>query len=331
MLVAGVTATVGADTVWLRDGSVMSGTVISLEDRVLQLDTEYAGRVKLKWGHVKALSTTHPLWLRMQDSRRECKVTLLSDGSALWLMTGRDELKPLDRRQVVWLGDAPVLSQDSWEFNGFARLYLDLDRGTDSSDTLNTKGHIELNRKPYRNTVSWSSKRREKNNAIQDDKWLLKYDYNYLVSDSWYGIGNTSIEHNSDKDLKRRTTIGGGFGRQFIHVPDYSLRLELGLSQLWEVFEFKNKENCNSSQAFHWALKSWKPLFEEFEFSHDQDFFKRFGGNKGWLLQTETGLKWRFSNHFSFNVTVDYDYDTAPPSGNSNEEKSLNFGVGYEW
>ncbi len=323
-----------ADTVWLKDGSVLTGTVVGLEERVLTLQTAYAGRIRVGWGHVRTLSTDRPLWLRLRDTRRERKITLLSDGSDLWIMSGRDELEQVERREIAWMGEEPVFEPDSWDFTGTAQLYLDFDRGTDTSDEVSTKGNIELNRKPYRNTLAWSSKRRVKNDSVLDDKWLVKYDYNYLLSDTWYAIGNTSIEHNSDNDLRRRWTIGGGAGMQFEQAPDYSLRLELGVSQLWEDFEYSesdSRDNNKSSQALHWALKSWKRILDDYVLSHSHDIYRRFGGSKGWLVQTTTGLKWRFSRQFSFNVTFDYDYDTAPSNGNSNFEKSLNVGVGYDW
>ena len=332
LLMVGLTAS--ADTVWLKDGSVLTGTVMGLDERVLSLQTAYAGLIRVGWGHVRSLSTDRPVWLRLRNTRRERKMTLLSDGSDLWVMSGNDELEPVERRYIAWLGDAPVMEPDSWDFTGHAQLYIDFDRGTDTSDEFNTVGNIELNRKPYRNTISWSSKRRVKNDDVLDDKWLVKYDYNYLLSDTWYTIGNTSVEHNSDNDLRRRWAFGGGVGVQFIQEPEHSLRLELGVSQLWEDFEYSetdSREKRSSSQALHWALKSWKRILDDYVFSHNHDFYKRFGGNRGWLVQTTTGLKWNFTRHFSFNITFDYDYDTAPSNGNSNYEKSLNVGVGYEW
>ncbi|HKB91717.1 MAG TPA: hypothetical protein VKC60_14460, partial [Opitutaceae bacterium] len=54
-------AHLGADTVETKDGSKLIGKITKIEDGVIQLDTTYAGTLKIKQDNVAGFSTDAPL------------------------------------------------------------------------------------------------------------------------------------------------------------------------------------------------------------------------------------------------------------------------------
>ena len=56
-----LTATALADEVFLKNGNHLSGTIVSMGEGKLVLETDFAGRLTIDWGSVERLSTDAPL------------------------------------------------------------------------------------------------------------------------------------------------------------------------------------------------------------------------------------------------------------------------------
>jgi hypothetical protein len=55
---------VQADTVRLKNGDRVSGTILRMETEQLEIDTGYAGRISISWGDIQSVHSDHPLTLR---------------------------------------------------------------------------------------------------------------------------------------------------------------------------------------------------------------------------------------------------------------------------
>ena len=62
-----LTAPVLADEVYLKNGNHMSGTIISMSEGKLILETDFAGRLTIDWASVERLSTDAPLTVVLEE------------------------------------------------------------------------------------------------------------------------------------------------------------------------------------------------------------------------------------------------------------------------
>ena len=62
-----LTATALADEVFLKNGNHLSGTIVSMGEGKLVLETNFAGRLTIDWGSVERLSTDAPLTIVLAD------------------------------------------------------------------------------------------------------------------------------------------------------------------------------------------------------------------------------------------------------------------------
>ncbi|TFG41212.1 MAG: hypothetical protein E4H48_06410, partial [Syntrophobacterales bacterium] len=62
-----LTATASADDVFLKNGNRLSGTIVSMSEAKLVLETDFAGRLTIDWNHVEQLATDAPLTLVLAD------------------------------------------------------------------------------------------------------------------------------------------------------------------------------------------------------------------------------------------------------------------------
>ena len=67
LLLFSLTATALADEVFLKNGNHLSGTIVSMGEGKLVLETDFAGRLTIDWGSVERLSTDAPLTVVLED------------------------------------------------------------------------------------------------------------------------------------------------------------------------------------------------------------------------------------------------------------------------
>ena len=55
------------DVIQLKNGDRVSGDIITMEDTVLTVDTDYADVIKIDWDDVDGLTSDKPLWVAFHD------------------------------------------------------------------------------------------------------------------------------------------------------------------------------------------------------------------------------------------------------------------------
>ncbi len=70
-----LTAAALADEVFLKNGNHLSGTIISMGEGKLILETDFAGRLTIGWASVERLSTDAPLTVVLDEQGTTLKGT----------------------------------------------------------------------------------------------------------------------------------------------------------------------------------------------------------------------------------------------------------------
>ncbi|RML93484.1 hypothetical protein APX70_08348, partial [Pseudomonas syringae pv. maculicola] len=60
-----------ADTVWLKNGDRLTGTIKVFDGGKLLLQTEYGGAIALDWKQVKTLKSDQPLLIKQDEHTGE--------------------------------------------------------------------------------------------------------------------------------------------------------------------------------------------------------------------------------------------------------------------
>jgi hypothetical protein len=63
----GTMAVHAADVILLKNGDRVSGDIITMEDTVLTVDTDYADVIKIDWDDVDGLTSDKPLWVSFHE------------------------------------------------------------------------------------------------------------------------------------------------------------------------------------------------------------------------------------------------------------------------
>lgn len=317
---------VWADTVQLHNGSVVHGTIQSITEGKLQIDTGY-GNMMVPVRDVQSLDSDHSVWIRVKGEPMFSHGKLSSRRKGLQLTNAEGNVFNIEQTANVAELTTINPDKDLWRYSGYASVYFSLDRGNDERNSLSGDGRITARDRLNRHSLDFKSEREKVDDKTTKDRWLAKYNYNRFLNSSWYVLGNAGWEKNRMQSLDSRTSVGAGIGHQFWDEPDLSLKAELGISQLWEKYESGAEED---NQAIHWALNYDQMVWNGITLFHDQDVFYRLSSSS-WLLQTGTGVRYKLTDLVHLSLRYGFDYDNDPQPGRKKEDSSLMFGLGASW
>ena len=97
------------------------------------------------------------------------------------------------------------------------------------------------------------------------------------------------------------------------------------------LFE-KISQSSETSSVAQWSLRYRQDLFsEDLEIFHNHSIVRYVSGRDNTIYKTSTGLRYEITDLLYANLSLDYDYETQPAAGTSNEDVATVFGVGVEF
>lgn len=244
-LTTGSISVLNAGTVKTRDGSVINGKILSIEDGVIKVGTTYAGEVFIKQSEVLTFSSDETINVSTQSGNTflgtvdgdDDAIKIAADGgtfetqvenvSAVW-QPGDDS--PQERalkaeiaaRERKWKYDASVdISGKSGNSDRFSSA-IGLSAVLESrEDKLQFYGSMDF---------------AEENNNKTAEEIKAGVDYSSFFSDtlSWYA--RIELEQDEIELLDLRSTAAFGIGKHVIRRDDQQLEFRAGLAYRFENF-----------------------------------------------------------------------------------------------
>jgi len=324
-----------ADTVKLKNGDTLTGTVVSIVDGKLTLNTAAAGDVTIDLAQVDSFATDAPARVEVkragssETDRVEGKIALASGGSISVAAEGG--------ARAVALGDLASVNRPVFEPNWSGSLLgsatwtrgntdlqqaaLDLNavhRGIDDRFTL--LGWYRTNRQKDQTTGDTSTTERR---AGASGK------YDWFFSKANYAYGMAQGEKDAIANIDLRFTAGAGVGWQVIDQADANFNVEAGLS--WFVENYSDNTSTVSDPSARAAWHYDRKLTEKYstKFFHDIDAYKVFAGPDDYLVHTKGGLQENLTGSFFAQQWVEFTWDSTPATGKKRQDVTYYFGIGW--
>jgi hypothetical protein len=296
---------VRADTVTLKDGSVIHGKITGINGGTVSVSTSFAGDLAIKQDQVAALQTDEPIFVKTTDNstvlgRVEPKesalvvsspsgsyTTTVKDVKSTWPKGAEDpELVAMRRHWVAeFTTDIAGKSGNSTGFAGALGATATLKSATDSLKFYAAANH----------TVA--------NGQTSEDMYKGGVEYNSFFSPVWSWYVSTELMQDNVKDIALRVSTLGGIGWNAIKSPKEDLQFRAGLSYRYETYNTVPPTPNFASAGLNLALlhrvdlKPWAvmrntlsyvPSFKNtsnYVIDHDSNLTMPFGGSKVWSLR----------------------------------------------
>lgn len=307
-LVLGVVAlSARADTVTLKDGSVIHGKNLHLAGGALTITTDFAGDLSIKQDQVISFSTDEQVFVKTEnnstvlgkvDQKDSGLVVASASGSyttkvegvkSSWRQGGEDpEITALRRHWVLELStDIAGKEGNSTGFAGAVGAVATLKTPTDALKFYASGSHAVAN------------------NQVSDDTYKGGVEYNAFFSPklSWYV--SSELMQDNVKDIALRATALGGLGINAVRSAKQDLQFRAGLSYRYETYNTDpldpqpnfSSAGLNLALVHRLDIGTWAvmnnsigfvPSFKNFNnyiIDHDSNFTLPFGGSKTWGLR----------------------------------------------
>jgi len=297
-----------ADTVYTRDGSVLSGKILSIKEGVVQIETSYAGTIEVKQSEVKNFSSEEVINLAtmggntfvgtVEGSADELRIstdggtfeTRITEVSAAW-HPGKES--PNERA----LKAEVAASERKWKYD--ASVDISGKSGSSDRSTIGIRARAVLESSVDRLAFYTSIDKSEENDATTADEIKGGIDYSSFFSDSLSWYARTELETDDIELLDLRSTTAFGIGKHVIKKEDQSLEFRGGLAYRFESFQDGSEFESPGldlalihSKNLAWGtvnnVLTYNPSFEDFgnyRIYHESSLDLPVGTGEFWKLR----------------------------------------------
>lgn len=322
-----------SDEVVLLNGDRVTGRVVRKESATLTLATEYAGEVRIQSDKVQSLQTDAPVRLMRRDSGDVVTARLVAGDPRAVRLIGKDDQETgvVGLDQIAYINPSADQSGEGAVYKGRINLALSATRGNSNSSQAYGETELELHAvaKKYRYSLGLRGERREDAHNTTASNWLAKGDIDRFVGPGRFIYGRSSFEHDSFKDIRLRSTVGGGYGLQLIENEDTSLSVRGGLDYVSKDFIVAPDDDY---PALGWGIKYAHWVFQhKAELFHEQEGFWNLTDSSDVTVRTRSGLRVPITNSLNANAQLNVDWEGKPAERHKATDSTLLFGLGYAW
>jgi putative salt-induced outer membrane protein YdiY len=235
-----------ADTVMLKNGDRLTGTVEVSDGKDVTLKTDFAGEIKIQWAAVQELKTDKPIYVVTPD-KKTVSGTVSTDGSNLIVHTANNGAVPVPLAQVTVVRSSDMETAyekslhpsllEAWK--GGASLGFAIARG--NSETTNLTTGFNADRKTLHDELTFYeaslySDNNQPGGSVLANSILggVKYDRN--ITKRLFVFVSADYTHDALQDLNLRQIYSGGLGVHIINNPNTTFDLLAGANYTRETY-----------------------------------------------------------------------------------------------
>ena len=313
---------VDAAEIYLKDGSVVIGTVKSLADgEDLDVDTEHMDVVTIEWEAIDEIRGTRTVDVELFDGRHILGKIVLNEGGLSVIS---------EDTQIVQLAEVFAINEVNDTFWEGVDVYTDLGmnviRGNNHLTQVSFGGGIGYNARKFEISIDGTTIINQQTDAQDTRRATLSGLYTHKLGNNWIGSGLLQFESDDQQRLKGRSLLGGALGKRIYNRRRMRLTLFGGLALNSEEFEGEPRtESPEGLLGAAYRLRAARGI----DFDASLFVFPN--------LETSGRVRTQFDSSLSIDLFADFDfkltfydrYDSDPPVGNETHDYGLT--VGLSW
>lgn len=315
------------DTLIVRNGDVMTGEIKEFQRGKVKFSTDAAGTIYVKWTRVLTGKTDKTFEITLEDGMSHFGSLAFGDEShQIKVVIGQDTF-PIATQRIVRM---QRIKETFWKrLDGNIDLGIDFTQQNAKTDfSFGTEVKYKKDKDNFRFDLSTSFSRQDDTEDIS--RLYTSFLYLREFGQRWFYSGTVGAEQNSQLSLDIRGSAGGLAGRFFVESNKVILLSGLGLSYARE--RFADQEGDNAFQGLFltdFEFFSWGGL--------DTDLSSRLiiipvinqGGR--WRISFITSFKREIVSDFYFNVSINEQFDSQPPTEITSEKNDLSLTTSFGW
>ncbi|RMQ45709.1 Peptide chain release factor RF-3 [Pseudomonas cichorii] len=316
-----------ADTVWMKNGDRLSGTIKLFDGGKLLIETKYGGSVPLDWKEVKTLESDHPLLVKQDQSSGEVAKSLKAADDGKVVLVNGEAPKTVELASIQQLiKPKPVITDMVWKGNIDAA--LDFQRAENDTNDYNVAFKTSARHGQWRHNAKGDYNRETTDDAVGTNNWSAEYSIDRFLTDKFFWDARITYKRDKIEDLSRQRTVGTGPGYQF--WDDELGAFKVGALLNRTDFEFSNGQKENFyAVAGTWDYNRYL-VGKKFEFFSSGELGKPLSGVADYSMDVEAGLRYKVTDWASLNLKAEKNIISGSSNGDVDKTR-YTAGFGVSW
>ena len=326
LLAAGAVA---QDKITLTNGDVLTGTIKSMADGKVVINSPALGEVAVPLDKVGDMTTAAQVKLETKTGdllqRRLLGIeggNLKMEGATTALpLADLGQINPPDKKEPEWTGSLKVngLYATGNTERKAGGLALDASRRSDA-DRISFDAAWDYGQDKDQNTREWTLTQRRTGGG-------LKYDY--FLTKRWYALATARVLGDTLAQLDLRFTSGAGLGYTWIEDSTTTFVTEAGLSYLNE--NYRTADPSVDYVAIRAAYKLTHELSKTSRIVHGVEAFPSTETSDDIYLQSKSELVTSLTESMLASISHVFDYDNTPATGQERGDHRVLVSIGWSF
>jgi hypothetical protein len=316
-----------ADTVWLKNGDKLSGTITVFDGGKLLIQTKYAGAVTIDWKEVKTLDSDQHLLVKQDAYSGEVSKSLTAAEDGKVTLANGEAPKTVELASIQQiLKPKPVVEDLVWKGN--VDLALDYQRAEKDTDDYDVGFKTTARHGRWRHIAEGEYNREVQDDVTTTDNWRAEYSLDRFLTDQWFWQGRLNYKRDHIEELARQRVVGTGPGYQF--WDDELGAFSLGSLLNRTDYEYRDGSKDNFySVAMKWDYNRYL-IGKKVEFFTNGEVGKPLSGVADYALDAEMGLRYKVTEWASLNLKAERDIISGTNDADLSKTRyTAGFGVAW--
>ena len=316
-----------ADTVWMKNGDKLTGTITVFDGGKLLIQTKYAGAVTIDWKEVKTLDSDQHLLVKQDAYTGEMSKSLTAADDGKVTLANGEAPKTVELASIQQiLKPKPVVEDLVWKGN--VDLALDYQRAEKDTDDYDIGFKTTARHGRWRHIAEGEYNREVQDDVTTTDNWRAEYSLDRFLTDQWFWQGRLNYKRDHIEELARQRVVGTGPGYQF--WDDELGAFSLGSLLNRTDYEYKDGSKDNFySLAMKWDYNRYL-IGKKVEFFTNGEVGKPLSNVANYALDAEMGLRYKVTEWASLNLKAERDIISGTNDADLNKTRyTAGFGVAW--
>jgi putative salt-induced outer membrane protein YdiY len=317
----GTMAVHAADVILLKNGDRVSGDIITMEDTVLTVDTDYADVIKIDWDDVDGLTSHKPLWVSFHDGAIIPDGVGVRDGDRLILFR-------LEPGGPIQLDKVKTINLFELSYRGNLGLGGSVTSGNTSTETINASGTLTVNKGWHRIILDGRANRGKAQGEVNAQNAALNTRWDYFLTKRSYIPFINFLEYDKFQNLSLRSTTIIGAGYDILDRRANFLTVAVGPTAVYQNF---TSEPSTVIPAFSWQAR-WQLEFlaGDLKLWHDHTGTRDIGRDNAVRLNANQGISIKIYKDLSIRFEYNLRYNSKPADDRKTTDSTIIFGLSLD-
>ena len=307
-----------ADVIQLKNGDRVSGKILTMEETVLSVDTDYADVIKIDWEDVKGLTSEKPLWVSFHDGAVIPEGVGIRDKDRLIVFR-------LEPDGPVQLHKIKTINLFELSYNGKFSLGGSLTSGNTDTESGNASGTLIINKGWHRIILDGLATRGKADGQLTAKNASVNTRWDYFFTKRGYSLVNNLSEYDKFQKLSYRNTLILGGGYDILNRKANFLTVAAGPTAIYQNF---STEPTTVIAGFSWLARwSLEFLKGDLKLWHHHIGTRDIGGDDAVRINAVQGISFKIYKDLSISLEYNIRHNSQPADGRKTTDTTIVFGL----